>query len=298
MLKNISNFLNKQTILTVRHYCSMLKRSAKVLYQDTDTSLELVLSDGNTEDWKSFLNICEVAFHKDVIYKQMYPDSEQRREFLKYYYEYYYRCAYKNDYGKLAYIQARNLSSNTTNMVGGLTIVNGWNEREHEDPRMAKINEKGWKTYLRRKSWENANIFRKFEKISRTLNRELVYISSFVLLNQYRSIIPAGSWGNQCLKLLLEEYYGRNWKNRSLPFFVTSYGYRARHFTRYPCKLVQVYRCHDGNNFKDTTGEDSLIWAMVFGIDDVGIVKYITEQMYNSSSMDATTHDRCFEDRI
>nr|XP_039262127.1 uncharacterized protein LOC120338237 isoform X2 [Styela clava] len=261
MLKNISNFLNKQTILTVRHYCSMLKRSAKVLYQDTDTSLELVLSDGNTEDWKSFLNICEVAFHKDVIYKQMYPDSEQRREFLKYYYEYYYRCAYKNDYGKLAYIQARNLSSNTTNMVGGLTIVNGWNEREHEDPRMAKINEKGWKTYL-------------------------------------RSIIPAGSWGNQCLKLLLEEYYGRNWKNRSLPFFVTSYGYRARHFTRYPCKLVQVYRCHDGNNFKDTTGEDSLIWAMVFGIDDVGIVKYITEQMYNSSSMDATTHDRCFEDRI
>ncbi|XP_077972790.1 uncharacterized protein LOC120338237 [Styela clava] len=291
MLKNISNFLNKQTILTVRHYCSMLKRSAKVVYQDTDTSLELVLSDGNTEDWKSFLNICKVAYHNDVIYKQMYPDDELRREFLKYYYEHYYRYAYKNDYGKLAYIQARNSVSNTTNMVGGLAIVKGCDEREHEDTRMASINEKGWKTYLRRKSWVNDNIFKKFETISRTLNRDLVYISSTVLLDKYRNFIPSGSWAFEGSNLLLEECYGKNWKKRSLPFFITDYGYRARHLTRYACKLVQVYRCHDGNNFKDTAGGDSLIWVMVFGIDDVDIVKYITEQMYNSSSMDPNTYD-------
>ncbi|XP_077973616.1 uncharacterized protein LOC144428369 isoform X2 [Styela clava] len=225
----------------------------------------------------------------------MYPDDEQRREFLKYYYEHYYRYAYKNDYGKLAYIQARNLSSNTTNMVGGLAIVNGCDELEHEDPRMARINENRWKTYFRRKKWVNDKIFEKFEKISSALNRELVYISSAILLDEYRNFIPSGTWGNQCTKLLLEEYHGRNWKNRSLPFFITDYGYRARHLTRYSCKLVQVYRCQDGNNFKDTLGGDSLIWVMVFGIDDVDIVKYVTEQMYNSSSIDPTTYDGCFK---
>ncbi|XP_039261442.2 uncharacterized protein LOC120337648 [Styela clava] len=292
MIRGIARFLYKNSIRKISSIAMVQPSNTQLLHRDQDTSLELVFSDGNNEDWKSFLNVCITAYQNDVVYKQMYPNDKKRHEFLKYYFEHYYRFAYKNGLGKLAYIQAEDLVRNNTSMVGGLTVVNACDYSEGEDPRMKWIDMEGWNKYIRRKRWLNDKVFRRFQNISYTLGRKLVYISSAVLLDQYRSMLPFGNWASHCSEQFIEYSYGKDWKDRTLPFFITDYSFLALHLTRHSSKIVQVYYCNVGNFFGNKTErgtkKDSLIWALVFGVDDDDTIKYITEQTRDNDSVDVT----------
>nr|XP_039251830.1 uncharacterized protein LOC120329310 isoform X1 [Styela clava] len=261
-----------------------------LLYRDQNLSLEMVQSDGNREDWTSFFDICVHSFQNDVVYKQLYQDDEQRSKFLKSYYEHLYRCAYKDDLGSLAYLQATDMKTKAKYMVGGLTISKEWNEKEQEDPKMKFINEIAWEKYIRHDRWLHRNIYQRFLDVSGSVGKKLVYRKNRVLLNDYRYIIPSGVWADIGAQMMLEHSYGETWKSDCIVVAMTDNPPLARHLSRHKCKVVQIYQCDDGNFFKgnkiDTKNEgddELLIFVYLYGMND-------NEELFNYIKY--KTHDK------
>nr|XP_039251571.1 uncharacterized protein LOC120329026 [Styela clava] len=248
----------------------------------------MVLSDGKTEDWNTFMKICISEYQNDSIYRQMYPDDEERQQFLEYYYEHYYRAAFKDGKGHLAYIEAHDHDHNTSSMIGGITISHDWDETEIEDHRMKLINPFGWEKYLRRKQWLNENVFKKLAYISNSLEKTLLHFGSDVMKSQFRRLKSSTLWASIGGYMIAENIYSDKWAADEclvisiLDSFKLARLYEANNHA----KIVQAYVCRDGNSFKnydDSISKDSIICILLCGEDDEEIVKYVKENTYDKN---------------